>query len=49
VLRTPIDIPSVMARVIHMPGVILTRKKVGMKSANKVKSIKVSPALKQSK
>ncbi len=40
VFLTPIDIPSVMASVMHMPGVKLTRKKVGIKARSNVVSIK---------
>ncbi|CAH1546477.1 hypothetical protein THOG05_70125 [Vibrio rotiferianus] len=33
--RYPILIPSVKARVMHIPGVIDTKKKVGMNMVNK--------------
>jgi len=33
----PIDIPKVIAKVIHMPGVRLTIKNVGIKRLNEVK------------
>ena len=39
VLRIPIDMPKVIAKVIHIPGVIEIRNIVGMKSDNRVKSI----------
>ena len=38
VFRIPIDIPRVMAKVIHIPGVIDTMKKVGINRLSKVKS-----------
>jgi hypothetical protein len=31
--------PKLMAKVMHMPGVMLTMKNVGIKRLNKVKSI----------
>ena len=39
VLLIPMDMPSVIAKVIHIPGVRLTIKNVGMNKLNKVKSI----------
>ena len=41
VFLTPMVIPKLMAKVIHMPGVMLTIKNVGIKILSKVKSIKV--------
>ena len=38
VFLIPIDMPSVMAKVMHIPGVIETIKKVGIKRLSKVKS-----------
>lgn len=38
VFRTPIDMPKVIAKVIHIPGVIDTIKKVGIKRLSKAKS-----------
>lgn len=38
VRRTPMLIPRVMASVMHMPGVIETKKKVGINTASKAKS-----------
>ncbi|GAA5137253.1 hypothetical protein GCM10025767_17700 [Thalassotalea piscium] len=39
VLLIPIDMPKDIASVIHIPGVILTRKKVGINNEIKDKSI----------
>ena len=38
VFLIPIDIPSTIAKVIHIPGVIDTIKKVGINRLTKVKS-----------
>ncbi|GHE83831.1 hypothetical protein GCM10011501_10600 [Thalassotalea profundi] len=42
VFLIPIDMPSDIASVMHMPGVILTRKNVGIKSVINARSIKVT-------
>ena len=43
VRRTPILMPNVIASVMHIPGVILTKKKVGMNMDNNVKSTNCLP------